>query len=151
MPYIGWLSSEEGHTNLTLKEGQQDIYVATTIRPHEQALLPTGKYDARLDVKGDLLNVENFRYEAEKGSLTGQAKVKLPTEKQQLSWQAQLKAQDFNPQTIAAAAPINLLNGEIKASGFAKPNQQIIQLEQIDLKGQLPQDNKTETIALKGK
>ncbi|UUM26829.1 translocation/assembly module TamB domain-containing protein [Acinetobacter colistiniresistens] len=151
MPYIGWLSSEEGHTNLTLKEGQQDIYVSTTIRPHEQALLPTGKYDARLDVKGDLLNVENFRYEAEKGSLTGQAKVKLPTEKQQLSWQAQLKAQDFNPQTIAAAAPINLLNGEIKASGFAKPNQQIIQLEQIDLKGQLPQENKTETLALKGK
>ncbi|ENX15736.1 hypothetical protein F895_02282 [Acinetobacter sp. CIP 64.2] len=151
MPYIGWLSSEEGHTNLTLKEGQQDIYVSTTIRPHEQALLPTGKYDARLDVKGDLLNVENFRYETEKGSLTGQAKVKLPTEKQQLSWQAQLKAQDFNPQTIAAAAPINLLNGEIKASGFAKPNQQIIQLEQIDLKGHLPQENKTETLALKGK
>lgn len=151
MPYIGWLSSEEGHTNLTLKEGQQDIYLTTTIRPHEQALLPTGKYDARLDVKGDLLDVENFRYEAEKGSLSGQAKVKLPTEKQQLSWQAQLKAQNFNPQTVTAAAPINLLNGEIKATGFAKPNQQIIQLEQIDVTGQLPQDNKTETIALKGK
>ncbi|MCH7378248.1 MULTISPECIES: translocation/assembly module TamB domain-containing protein [Acinetobacter] len=151
MPYIGWLSSEEGHTNLTLNEGRQDIYLTTTIRPHEQALLPTGKYDARLDVKGDLLDVESFRYEAEKGSLSGQAKVKLPNEKQQLSWQAQLKAQDFNPQTIAAAAPINLLNGEIKATGFAKPNQQIIQLEQIDLIGQLPQDNKTETIALKGK
>lgn len=151
MPYIGWLSSEEGHTNLTLKEGQQDIYLTTTIRPHEQALLPTGKYDARLDVKGDLLDVESFRYEAEKGSLSGQAKVKLPTEKQQLSWQAQLKAQDFNPQTVAAAAPVNLLNGEIKATGFAKPNQQIIQLEQIDLTGQLPQENKTETIALKGK
>ncbi|EPF83402.1 DUF490 domain-containing protein [Acinetobacter gyllenbergii] len=151
MPYIGWLSSEEGHTNLTLKEGQQDIYLTTTIRPHEQALLPTGKYDARLDVKGDLLNVESFRYEAEKGSLSGQAKVKLPTEKQQLSWQAQLKAQNFNPQSIAAAAPINLLNGEIKAIGYAKPNQQIIRFEQIDLTGQLPQENKAETIALKGK
>ncbi|OBY75498.1 translocation/assembly module TamB domain-containing protein [Acinetobacter gyllenbergii] len=151
MPYIGWLSSEEGHTNLTLKEGQQDIYLTTTVRPHEQALLPTGKYDARLDVKGDLLNVESFRYEAEKGSLSGQAKVKLPTEKQQLSWQAQLKAQNFNPQSIAAAAPINLLNGEIKAIGYAKPNQQIIRFEQIDLTGQLPQENKAETIALKGK
>ncbi|WP_278491741.1 translocation/assembly module TamB domain-containing protein [Acinetobacter gyllenbergii] len=151
MPYIGWLSSEEGHTNLTLKEGQQDIYLTTTVRPHEQGLLPTGKYDARLDVKGDLLNVESFRYEAEKGSLSGQAKVKLPTEKQQLSWQAQLKAQNFNPQSIAAAAPINLLNGEIKAIGYAKPNQQIIRFEQIDLTGQLPQENKAETIALKGK
>ncbi|MFW1837148.1 translocation/assembly module TamB domain-containing protein [Acinetobacter gyllenbergii] len=151
MPYIGWLSSEEGHTNLTLKEGQQDIYLTTTVRPHEQALLPTGKYDARLDVKGDLLNVESFRYEAEKGSLSGLAKVKLPTEKQQLSWQAQLKAQNFNPQSIAAAAPINLLNGEIKAIGYAKPNQQIIRFEQIDLTGQLPQENKAETIALKGK
>lgn len=151
MPYIGWLSSEEGHTNVALKEGQQDIYVATTVRPHEQALLPTGKYEARLDLKDNLLNVENFRYQAEKGSLSGLAKVKLPTEKQQLSWQAQLKAQDFNPQTVAAAAPVNLLNGDIKASGFAKPNQQVIQLEQIDLKGQLAQANQQEAIALKGK
>ena len=46
---------------------------------------------------------------------------------------------------------MNLLNGEIKATGFAKPNQQIIQLEQIDLKGQLAQAGSNETIALKGK
>lgn len=151
VPYVGWLSSEDGHTNVTLKEGQQDIYVATTVRQHEKALLPTGKYDARLDIKGNLLNVENFRYEAEKGNLTGQAKVKLPTEKQLLSWQVNLKARDFNPQTIVATAPVNLLNGEIKATGFAKPNQQIIQLEHIDLLGQLAQAGQKETIALKGK
>lgn len=151
VPYIGWLSSDEGQTNIALKEGQQDIYLSTTVRPHEQALLPTGKYNARLDVKGSFLDVENFSYQAAKGSLVGQAKVKLPSEKQQLSWQAQLKAQDFNPQTVSASAPVNLLNGEIKATGFAKPNQQIIQLEQIDLKGQLAQAGSNEMIALKGK
>ena len=151
VPYIGWLSSAEGHTDVTLKEGQQDIYVSTKVRPHEKTLLPTGQYNARFDVKGDLLDVERFHYQAEKGSLTGQAKVKLPNEKQQLAWQAQLQAQNFNPQTVVATAPVNLLNGQIKATGFAKPNQQIIQLDQIDLKGQLAQAGKTETVALKGK
>ena len=95
--------------------------------------------------------MERFHYQAEKGSLTGQAKVKLPNEKQQLAWQAQLQAQNFNPQTVVATAPVNLLNGQIKATGFAKPNQQIIQFDQIDLKGQLAQAGKTETVALKGK
>ena len=152
MPYIGWLSSANGHTNIALKQGQQDIDVTTTVSSHDKALLPAGQYDARLDLKDNVLNVENFRYQAlNKGSLTGQAKVKLPTEKQQLAWQAQLQAQDFNPQTVVAAAPINVLNGEIKAKGFAKPNQQIIQLDQIDLKGQIAQADKTETVALKGK
>ncbi len=151
VPYIGWLSSEDGHTDIALKQGQQDIYVSTTVKPHEKALLPTGKYDARLDIKSNLLNVENFRYQAAKGSLSGQAKVKLPTEKQQLAWQAQLKAENFNPQTIVATAPVNLLNGDIKATGFAKPNQQIIQLDRIDLKGQIVQSDRIETVALKGK
>ncbi|MFX6213760.1 hypothetical protein ABTF16_22275, partial [Acinetobacter baumannii] len=73
-----------------------------------------------------------------------------PTEKRQLAWNALLNAKDFNPQSIHAAAPVNLLNGSIKASGFAKPNQQIIQLEKIDLKGQLAQANQ-ETVALAGK
>ena len=112
VPYIGWLTSEDGHTDIALKQGQQDIYVSTTVKPHEKALLPTGKYDARLDIKSNLLNVENFRYQAAKGSLSGQAKVKLPTEKQQLAWQAQLKAKNFNPQTVVATAPVNLLNGK---------------------------------------
>ncbi len=151
VPYIGWLSSDEGHTDIALKQGQQNIYVSTTIKPHEKALLPTGQYDARLDLKANFLNVGNFRYQALKGSLSGQAKVKLPTEKQQLTWQAQLKAENFNPQTVVAAAPVNLLNGDIKATGFAKPNQQIIQLERIDLKGQIVQSGRVETVALKGK
>ncbi|MBP9787023.1 MAG: hypothetical protein KBC72_05525, partial [Acinetobacter sp.] len=151
VPYIGWLSSDEGHTDIALKQGQQNIYVSTTIKPHEKALLPTGQYDARLDLKANFLNVENFRYQALKGSLSGQAKVKLPTEKQQLTWQAQLKAENFNPQTVVAAAPVNLLNGDIKATGFAKPNQQIIQLERINLKGQIVQSGRVETVALKGK
>lgn len=80
VPYIGWLSSDNGQTNITLKEGQQDIFVSTTVKPHEKTVLPTGKYDARLDVKGSLLDIENFRYQAENGSLSGLAKIKLPTE-----------------------------------------------------------------------
>ena len=151
VPYIGWLSSAEGHTKVALKDTQQDIEVSTIVRAHEKALLPTGQYNARLDLKGNLLNIENFRYQAANGSLVGQAKVTLPKEKQLLTWQANLKAENFNPQTVAASAPVNLLNGEIKASGFAKPNQQIIQLNAVDLTGQLAQADRKETIALKGK
>jgi len=116
VPYIGWLSSDEGHTDIALKQGQQNIYVSTTIKPHEKALLPTGQYDARLDLKANFLNVRNFRYQALKGSLSGQAKVKLPTEKQQLTWQAQLKAENFNPQTVVATAL--LFNDQKSGGGF---------------------------------
>ena len=47
--------------------------------------------------------------------------------------------------------PLILLNGDIKATGFAKPNQQIIQFDRIDLKGQIVQSDRIETVALKGK
>ena len=151
MPYVGWLSSAEGHSNIVLKPNQQDVYVTTTVRKHDKTLLPTGKYEARLDLKDHLLDIKNFQYQAETGSLMGQAKIQLPQQKQQLAWQAQLKAQNFNPQSIAAAAPVNLLNGEIKATGFAKPNQQIIQLDDINIHGQLAQTGRAETIHLKGK
>ena len=61
-----------------------------------------------------------------------------------------IKCKDFNPQSIHAAAPVNLLNGSIKANGFAKPNQQIIQFEKIDLTGRLAQAGQ-ETVSLGGK
>jgi translocation and assembly module TamB len=83
-----------------------------------------------LNVKDNILNVPSFSFAAQKGSLQVR-KVLLPTEKRQLAWNALLNAKDFNPQSIHTAAPVNLLNGSIKASGFAKPNQQIIQLEKL--------------------
>lgn len=150
MPYIGWLSSDSGQVDLTLRDGQQDIKVATKVYQHEKTLLPAGQYLANLDVKDNVLNVPNFSFTAEKGSLTGQAKVLLPTEKRQLVWNALLNAKDFNPQSIHAAAPVNLLNGSIKANGFAKPNQQIIQFEKINLTGRLAQTGQ-ETVTLGGK
>lgn len=150
MPYIGWLSSDNGQVDLTLRDGQQDIKVATKVYQHEKTLLPAGQYLANLNVKDNILNVPNFSFAAEKGSLTGQAKVLLPTEKRQLAWNALLNANDFNPQSIQAAAPVNLLNGSIKANGFAKPNQQIIQFEKIDLTGRLAQAGQ-ETVSLGGK
>lgn len=151
MPYIGWLSSDSGQVDLMLRDGQQDIKVATKVYQHEKkTLLPAGQYLANLNVKDNILNVPNFSFAAEKGSLTGQAKVFLPTEKRQLVWNALLNAKDFNPQSIHAAAPVNLLNGSIKANGFAKPNQQIIQFEKIDLTGRLAQAGQ-ETVSLGGK
>ena len=74
---------------------------------------------------------------AGKGSLSGNAVVELPDEKRQLKWKAALNAKDFNPQMVAEASPVNLLNGKLQASGYAKPNQQIIQLQGIDLTGKL--------------
>ncbi len=62
---------------------------------HEQTLLPAGQYLATLNVKDNILNVPSFSFAAQKGSLTGQAKVLLPTEKRQLAWNALLNAKDF--------------------------------------------------------
>ena len=151
VPYVGWLSSESGQVKLALVEGQQDIHVATVVRQHEKATLPAGQYQAQLNLKNNNLHVPSFSYLASKGSLTGQAVVELPDDKRQLKWNALVNAKDFNPQSVAAAAPIHLLNGQIKANGFARPNQQIIQLDAINLTGQMANQSKPETVKLTGK
>ncbi|MBU3845719.1 MAG: translocation/assembly module TamB domain-containing protein [Candidatus Acinetobacter avistercoris] len=151
VPYVGWLSSDSGQVKMALVEGQQNIEVSTAVRANEKTTLPAGQYVAQLDLKGNDLHVPSFRYSAEKGSLSGSAVVELPDEKRQLKWQALLNAQDFNPQTISTAAPINLLNGAIKANGFARPNQQIIQLDSVNLIGRLANQTQSETVKLTGK
>ena len=67
MPYIGWLSSDSGQVDLTLRDGQQDIKVATKVYQHEQTLLPAGQYLATLNVKDNILNVPSFNFAAQKG------------------------------------------------------------------------------------
>ena len=62
MPYIGWLSSDSGQVDLTLRDGQQDIKVSTKVYQHEQTLLPAGQYLATLNVKDNILNVPSFSF-----------------------------------------------------------------------------------------
>ena len=149
VPYVGWLSSASGNAKLTLADGQQNIHVATAITQHDKGMLPAGAYQAQLNLKNNTLNVPTFSYVANKGQLNGSAVIQLPDQKRQLKWNANLKAQDFNPQTIVPAAPVDQLNGSIQANGYAKLNQQIIQLNAVDLTGRLAQQK--ETIRLTGK
>jgi len=145
VPYIGWLKSESGDVDLVLVEGQQNIHVATQVAQHEEGLLPTGMYQAQLNLKNNILNVPSFKYSGngQAGNLTGSARVELPEEKRQLKWSAVLNAQNLNTQTLAAASPIDRLNGRVKASGYARPNQQIINLSGVDLTGRLAAQNET--------
>ncbi|CAB1221324.1 translocation/assembly module TamB domain-containing protein [Acinetobacter bouvetii] len=151
VPYIGWLSSKSGDVKLALVEGKQDIHVATAVSKHDKGMLPEGMYTAQLNLKNNNLNIPSFGYVAGKGSLSGSAKIELPSEKRQLKWNAILNAKDFNPQTVVEAAPVNLLNGQVKANGFAKPNQQIIHLDGINLTGRLAQQKNNETVRLTGR
>ncbi|WP_166169055.1 translocation/assembly module TamB domain-containing protein [Acinetobacter sp. SA01] len=151
VPYVGWLSSKSGDVKLALVEGKQDIHVATAVTQNDKGVLPEGLYTAQLNFKNNDLNIPSFSYVAGKSSLSGSAKVDFPTKKRQLKWNAILNAKDFNPQTVAVAAPVNLLNGQVKANGFAKPNQQIIHLNAINLTGRLAQQNNNETVRLTGR
>ena len=151
VPYVGWLSSKSGDVKLALVEGKQDIHVATAVTQNDKGVLPEGLYTAQLNFKNNDLNIPSFSYVAGKSSLSGSAKVDFPTKKRQFKWNAILNAKDFNPQTVAAAAPVNLLNGQVKANGFAKPNQQIIHLNAINLTGRLAQQNNNETVRLTGR
>ncbi|MFV5492183.1 translocation/assembly module TamB domain-containing protein [Acinetobacter sp. ASP199] len=148
VPYVGWLKSESGDVNLALNEGQQDIFVATQVAAHEQGLLPAGMYQAKLNLKNNILKVPSFSYAAQNGGLTGNAVVELPDKKRQLKWNAVLNANNLNTQVLAAASPVDRLNGRVTASGYAKPNQQIINLKAIDLTGRLAGQN--ETVRLTG-
>lgn len=151
MPYIGWLSSDSGQADLRIDTQQQNIQVNTRVATHEKSSLPAGQYTAQLAIKDNNLTVPSFSLDTGKGSLKGKAYIELPTEKRQLKWNALLNAQNFNPQTVAAAAPIHLLNGHIQANGYAQPNAQIIQLEAIDLVGQMANQAKMESVRLTGK
>ncbi|WP_343597319.1 translocation/assembly module TamB domain-containing protein [Acinetobacter sp.] len=141
MPYIGWLDSAQGRVGLTLNNGKDDIQVSTTVKKNEQGFLPTGQYQAKLFFKNNDLNIPEFKYITEQGGLTGQALVALPTEKRQLKWNAQLNAKNFNPQTVTASSPVDLINGKVQANGYATKNQHIMEFKGIDLLGRIPQQN----------
>ncbi|MEB3754769.1 translocation/assembly module TamB domain-containing protein [Acinetobacter sp. MD2(2019)] len=141
MPYIGWLNSQNGQANITLNTDRQDIVVDTQIQKNEQGLLPTGQYQAKLFVDKNDLHIPAFKYITDKGGLTGQAFVALPTDKRELKWNAQLEAKNFNPQTVSTSSPIDLVNGRVNANGYAQKNQQIITLKGLDLLGRIPQQN----------
>ncbi len=148
VPYVGWLSSQQGNAQIDLLEGQQNIRVSTQVKQHEQSFLPTGQYQANLNIKNNVLSIPSFDYRAGTGGLSGNAVVDLPDDKRQLKWRAKLNAKDFNPQTIASALPVDRVNGQVSASGYALPNQQIIQLNQIHLLGRLA--DQTQTVRLTG-
>lgn len=135
MPYIGWLKSQQGQLKLDLLKQQQHIQFSTEVQHDAQSQLPQGRYQATVQIKDQLLSIPTFQYQAGMSQLQGQAQVHLPTPKQSLRWTAQLQANAFNLQQALPQAPINNLQGQIKASGYAKTNQQIVQIEQVDLKG----------------
>ncbi|WP_111892300.1 translocation/assembly module TamB domain-containing protein [Acinetobacter sp. MB5] len=137
MPYIGWLNSPSGHVDIKLQQGQDDILVSTQVTKHEQGLLPTGQYQAKLNFKKQDLNIPEFKYVTPEGGLTGHAVLQLPTDKRQFKWNAVVAAKNFNPQTVVDAAPVNLLNGQLNANGYANKNQQIMEFKNVDLTGQL--------------
>lgn len=148
VPYVGWLKSESGDVQLALVEGQQDIFVATKVSTHEKTMLPAGMYQAKLNLKNNRLNIPNFKFDTADSHLAGSAVIDLPTAKRQLKWNAVLAAKNFNPQSISTTAPVNVLNGQFKANGFALPNQQIIHLKDINLTGRLV--NQNENVHLTG-
>ena len=149
VPYVGWLSSDSGQVKLALVGTQQNVTVAAVVRSHEKGSLPAGQYTAQLDLDDYLLKVPAFSYQADgKGKLEGNAQLELPDEKRQLKWSAVLNAHDFNPQSIEAAAPFDALNGQVIASGYAKPNQQIVHLSSIDLLARMA--GQSETVKLTG-
>ncbi|MEB3767840.1 translocation/assembly module TamB domain-containing protein [Acinetobacter sp. MD2] len=149
MPYVGWVTSDHGRVDIKVGSTQTDIQVNTQIKKHEQDVLPTGQYQAKLFLKDNDLHVPEFKYITLQGGLSGQAIVALPTDKRELKWNAELKAQNFNPQTITTSAPIDLLDGGFKANGYAQKNQQIIEVKALDLRGRLPQQN-NEMVRLTG-
>lgn len=149
MPYIGWLKSQKGEANIRLADNRQDIVVSTSIQANEKSMLPVGDYQTKLNIINDNLNIPTFSYKNMASRLNATAFIELPTEKRQLKWNALLDTQQFNPQVIVPAAPINLLNGRIKANGYAKTNQQIIQLNPVQLSGRLADQN--QTVHLTGK
>ncbi|MBF7687110.1 translocation/assembly module TamB domain-containing protein [Acinetobacter rathckeae] len=148
-PSVGWLNSPQGEATIRLSDQNTELSASAKIVQHAQSVLPEGLYQTKAMLKGDHVDVSELKLVTPQGGLTGQAQVDLPTKKQQLKWTAQLFVKNFNPQTVSASAPLDVLNGEIHANGYAKNNDQFIELNRIDLTGQLAQQK--EIVHLTGK
>ena len=137
MPYIGWLKSNQGQANIIVAEQKQDIQLTTTLDRHEKALLPAGQYQANLNILNNNIRIPRFSFIDRQSKLAGNAVIELPMENRGLSWNAALDADQFNPQAITTAAPVDLLTGHVDASGKASANQHRIRLSKIGLTGRL--------------
>ncbi|MBF7685197.1 translocation/assembly module TamB domain-containing protein [Acinetobacter sp. B10A] len=142
-PSIGWLNSPQGEANVRLLNQDVELSASAQVLQHAQSMLPEGQYQTKATLKNNHVDVSELKFVTPQGGLTGHAQLDVPTEKQQLKWAAQLVAKNFNPQTVSVSAPIDVLNGEIHANGYAKNNDQFIQLDRIDLTGKLAQQKET--------
>ncbi len=57
-------------------------------------------------------------------------------------WQANIASTAVQSANHRGCSPVDQITGSLKANGYAKPNQQIIQLNNIDLLGRLAQQMK---------
>lgn len=151
LPYVGWFKSPQGDVALTLQPNQQAIQLKTSIAANENSQLPAGTYSASVRRNGSVVNISSVKLQTTQGDLVGQAKVVLPQAQKPLLWSAQLQAKAFNPQQINTSLPFNLFNGQLTANGRVKKNQQIIQINNIALKGRMAQQMPQPWVALTGK
>lgn len=153
MPYIGWLDSQHGQADIQLFSGQKQwIKASTDLRKHEKSPLPAGTYTADLEITPQKLLVHQFSLQqAQQGKLTVKGNMVIPNAKQALTVNAQIQADDFNPQILAAQAPVQRLNGQFNLNAHQKDNQYIANLTDIRLQGKLASSKENhQNIALTG-
>ena len=137
MPYIGWLKSPQGQADIALHQNRQIIGVNADIRKDDRSFLAGGNYTAGIAVQDQNVAIRNFQLKSTQGQLFANMAIQLPNDKRNLKWQADVRTQDFNPQQIHSAMPLQRLTGTVKALGYAEPQKQIIQLQDMNLVGQM--------------
>lgn len=136
-PYITGLTSQQGNAQVVLANDYQDVDFKTHIQHYDGSFLPTGNYQGHLTLKNNVLNVSRFNYQQHNAQVNGTAQVLLPTDKQALHWSADLDLKNFNPQLINNAVPVDMVNGQVRVSGYQKGDAQIIQTQNMSLQGKL--------------
>jgi translocation and assembly module TamB len=150
MPYVGWLKSPRGQVNLNLAAKSSDIVITSDVLAQAKSSLPEGHYQGQLSFAQQRLQIQQLTFVNGASQLGLDGVVHLATAKSPLTWQLNVSAKQFNPQSIVAAVPVDALSGGLKAQGRIQGNQHIIRLEQINLDGHLPQIATTPVLHLAG-
>lgn len=112
---LGVVDSASGVANVVVQGSR--ISIDTQANINKLSFAPVGDYDTKLIIKNNKVWVNDLNYKGQVGDLKGKGHVLLATKKRPLSWQFDVKTNEFLLKTYQDSVPIERISGHVLASG----------------------------------
>ncbi len=112
---LGAIDSDFGVASAVVQGSR--ISIDTQANISKLSFAPVGNYDTKLIIKNNKIWVNDFNYNGQVGDLKGKGHILLATKKRPLSWQFDVKANEFLLKSYQSSMPIERISGHVLASG----------------------------------